>query len=67
MKIKEDGQNGKVTKAAFAACKDKLTKTKVSGGGSTPGTPGTPVTPGTTAQVEVGGSFTANDVATIMA
>ena len=67
LKMKEDGKNGKITRAAFAACKNKLTKTKISGGGSTPGTTGTPGTPGTTAQVEVGGKLTANDVATIMA
>ena len=68
VKLKEDGVIGPKTNTAFAACKGKLTPTKVAGGGGTT-TTGSTTTQGTTATQgpKIGEPFTANDIATLTA
>lgn len=69
VKLKEDGVIGPKTNTAFAACKGKLTPTKVAGGGGTTTTTGSTTTQGTTATQgpKIGEPFTANDIATLTA
>ena len=68
LKILEDGRSGKITTAAWTACKGNLTPTKVAGGGGTT-TQGSTTTQGTTVVQgpKIGEPLTANDIATLTA